>query len=419
MTKIPERWLVTTLGARMHYAVPRMLHEAGMLEHFYTDICAVKGWPQLLRFMPENLLPTALRRLKARVPVGIPTSRVTAFTTFGLEYARRQRRAANISEIMAVHLWAGTRFNELVLSRGFGQAGVIYGFNSASEVLFAGAKAAGLACVLEQSSAPRTIERQFMVEVTEQFPGWKDNKLMDQCGDAFAEREQNEWRLADRILCPSHFVKKAMLQCGVPEVKCMVVPYGVAPPSRLQAGITASSENAPSPLTVLFVGRVNLQKGVPYLLAAMRRLNGRAIHCRLVGSLGIDRELLEPMLPANVEVVGALPRSMMAAEYSRADVFCLPSICEGSATVIYEALAAGLPVVTTENAGSIVRDGVEGFIVPIRDSEALADRIGLLASDQAMRAGMSQAALARSAYGSLAGYGQRLVEALNLQSDLC
>jgi glycosyltransferase involved in cell wall biosynthesis len=74
-------------------------------------------------------------------------------------------------------------------------------------------------------------------------------------------------------------------------------------------------------------------------------------------------------------------RQEVRRHYQWADVFVFPSLCEGSAMVTYEALAAGLPVITTPNAGSVVRDGVDGFIVPIRDAEAIAAKLDLLARD--------------------------------------
>ena len=76
-------YLVAQLGARRHYAIPRMLHEAGMLDRFYTDICAVKGWPSALRVVPRSLRPAGLKRLMGRVPVGVPEEKIRAFTTFG------------------------------------------------------------------------------------------------------------------------------------------------------------------------------------------------------------------------------------------------------------------------------------------------------------------------------------------------
>jgi glycosyltransferase involved in cell wall biosynthesis len=98
--------------------------------------------------------------------------------------------------------------------------------------------------------------------------------------------------------------------------------------------------------------------------------------------------------------------------YTWADVFLLPTVCEGSATVCYEALAAGLPVVTTPNAGSTVRDGVDGFVVPIRDSETLVERLARLAEDPELLAGMSANALARASEFGLANYGERLMRVL-------
>ena len=81
--------VVAQLGARMHYAVPRLLERAGLLERFYTDICAAKDWPRLLRLIPPALRPGGVQRLLGRDPREIPARRITSFTRFGFEYARR------------------------------------------------------------------------------------------------------------------------------------------------------------------------------------------------------------------------------------------------------------------------------------------------------------------------------------------
>src|SRR5271169_4848573 len=120
----PHRFIVAQLGARMHYAVPRILAEADMLEHFYTDICAVQGWPRWLGLVPDPVRPAAMRRLLARVPHGVPKELITAFTDFGREYARRCNTAA--AERFAVYLWAGTEFCRRILQKGFGGAGAVF-----------------------------------------------------------------------------------------------------------------------------------------------------------------------------------------------------------------------------------------------------------------------------------------------------
>jgi glycosyltransferase involved in cell wall biosynthesis len=93
-------------------------------------------------------------------------------------------------------------------------------------------------------------------------------------------------------------------------------------------------------------------------------------------------------------------------------VFFLPSVCEGSATVTYEALIAGLPVIATPNTGSIVTEGVNGFIVPTRDKQAMADRLQRLHLDRGMLSKMQEAARRSWEIASLKSYERRLLRAL-------
>ena len=103
-----------------------------MLHRLYTDICAVKGWPQWLKaFVPESWQSGGLARLLGRVPEGVPRERITAFTTFGTQYHWRRTRASSPVETTATHLWAGQAFGERVIANGMKTADVVYTFNSA------------------------------------------------------------------------------------------------------------------------------------------------------------------------------------------------------------------------------------------------------------------------------------------------
>jgi len=114
----------------------------------------------------------------------------------------------------------------------------------------------------------------------------------------------------------------------------------------------------------------------------------------------------------NLELCGAVPRAEIAAHFAWADVFLLPSACEGSATVTYEALAAGLPVIATPNAGSVVEAGVSGFIVPLGETGAIVAALGALAREPSRLETMSTAARKRAADYDIAAYGRRLLAAL-------
>jgi len=398
-------FLVAQLGARMHYAVPRILHRAGMLARFYTDICAAKGWPRLLSAVPPVLRPPSLRRMRGRVPGGLPRDRITAFSSFGLKFARRLAAATTPAEVIATYLWAGRTFCELILSTGLAGASGVYTFNSAGLELLEAARERGLAGIMEQTSAPKQVEDALLTEEHARFPGWESPPGANLYAGEFSSRERSEWSNAGLILCGSEFVRESIAKAGGPTHKCAVVPYGgdfPPPPAR--------EPLRNRPLRALFVGKVSLLKGAPYLLQAAARL-GSACQVRAVGPIQAS-EPAAAELRRRLELTGPVPRSEVRRHFDWATVFVFPSICEGSATVCYEALAAGLPVITTPNAGSVVRDAVDGFIVPIRDPEAIAEKLELLARDRELLAWMSANALARSREFTLEKYGERLVGVL-------
>jgi glycosyltransferase involved in cell wall biosynthesis len=162
------------------------------------------------------------------------------------------------------------------------------------------------------------------------------------------------------------------------------------------------------PLRVLTVGAIGLRKGSPYVLEVAKALGGQA-KFRMVGSHPIgpqSRQALEAVL----ELTGVVPRSEIQQHFAWADVFLLPSLCEGSATVVYEALAAGLPVVCTPNAGSVVRDGIEGYITPVRDTEAMKKALLSFVGQPAMLMQMSANSRARANIFNTKKYREQLVE---------
>ena len=141
-----------------------------------------------------------------------------------------------------------------------------------------------------------------------------------------------------------------------------------------------------------------------------------SVHAKLIGPVAIDRDCLA-RYDRWCELVGPVPRSLMSELYDWADTLVLPSICEGSATVTYEAMARGIPVITTPNSGSLIRDGVEGFIVPIRDHSAIQKKIELLRDDGGLWLSMANAATERAREASLDAYGKRLLEVFALGTN--
>lgn len=397
--------VVSQLGARRHYAVPRILHEAGLLERLNTDICAARGWPRLLRALPPRILPQLLRRLAGRMPHGIAADRIRTFETIGLVAAAQRMAVPTRAQDTKAALQAARRLGRAVEREGFGDATGFYGFAGECLEQLQAARRNGLWTVVDQVNAPREIVDRLVAREAERFPGWEPEPEADPYGAAFAAREKAELWAADLVVCPSEFVRRSVAECGGPVERCVVVPFGVDARFRIP-----EREREPGPLRVLTVGAIGLRKGSPYVLEAARRLEGLATF-RLVGPVLVSAAKQAELRTA-LDLAGPTPRAEIARHYAWADVFLLPSVCEGSAMVIYEALAAGLPVVTTPNAGSVVRDGIEGYVCPAGDADAICDRLEHLARDRELLETMARCAALRSKDYNLAGYGRRLLAAL-------
>lgn len=395
---------VAQIGARMHYAVPRILEEAGMLYHFYTDICATRGATRVLKtVLPSSWMPAPVRRLFGRVPEGVPPRKITDFPTFGLRYKVNQWGARSITDTTRGYLWAGERFGDLIEEEHLAGADGIYAFRSAALELFRKARDHDVKTILEQPNAQREVMHELLRREYREHPEWQEPPAESEYLSEEIEREKKERAEADVILCGSDFVERSIGKAGEPTEKCVVVPYGVDFPAR------ESPRDGPNePLRVLMVGTVGLRKGAPYLAEAARQSQDFATF-RAVGPVELTNRGRN-RLAEHVSVTGRVPRSEIHRHYEWADVFVLPSICEGSATVVYEALAHALPVVCTPNAGAIVQDGEDGFVVSIRNAEEIVDRLQQLTCSPDLYRSMSEQALSRyERNGNLSAYNRRLV----------
>ncbi len=404
----PLRVAVAMLGARRHYAVPRLLHEAGLLDTFFTDIDSGAPWLRLARaLLPAAVQGDALARLFGREAPDIPRDKIRSFAWFGLGRALRNRAATTPALRLRAYLQWNREFGLRVRDRWPDSANAAYAFNGAALELFERARSRGARCILDQTAAPWAVEESMLAEERGRWPGWEFEGAARTDWEPMAERERREWDLADVIVCGSDYVRESIRAIGGPAGKCAVVPYGVA------AGAIRPRvrESGGRPLNVLFVGTLQLRKGIQYVMEAARLLNRADVAVRAVGAARISDDAAKE-IGRVVERIGAVPRSDVPAHYEWADVLVAPSISEGSANVCYEALAAGLPVIATPNTGSVVRDGVDGFLVPIRSSQDLADRIGRLAADRALLTRLSKNAIERAAEFTWTKYGERLVAAV-------
>lgn len=185
-------------------------------------------------------------------------------------------------------------------------------------------------------------------------------------------------RSCDRIVCVSRQDYERGTSAGIPVTKMSIVINGIA--DRRRGGVARRIDLWPAQgrLKILFVGRLDAQKGVDVLLCAMRQV-GAAGFAVVVGASVVGCPLGE-QLPANVKVVGWLPREEIEQLYAAADVLVMPSRWEGLPIVALEAMRAGLPVVATRVGGipEAVEDGVTGRLIDVDDASQLAATLASL-----------------------------------------
>jgi starch synthase len=206
-------------------------------------------------------------------------------------------------------------------------------------------------------------------------------------------REETIYETADVITVPSTHSRQTYIDRGIPAEKIHLLPYGVQL-DRFQKIADPPKDT----FEVLYVGRINLVKGVTDLLNAFAMLPVSNKHLTIIGGVTPEMRTVLPQLPQeNVTWVGTVPQLELKKWMSRSHVMVMPSLDEGMALVQGQALACGCPVIASTASGAVdlLTDGVEGFIVPIRDPQALCDRMRLLAEDPALQQRMSEAALRR------------------------
>lgn len=398
------------LGARMHYAVPRLLYEAGLLERFYTDsYIGNKPWLEAaLKAIPSRLQSRGIQRWLGRRDLVLPPNKIESFEVLGLWYVWARSRVQVYAQRERVHATAAQRFNRRIIATGLDEPNVLWGFNGAALELFQAFKGTKTRCILEQTILPKRQEIVLLNDEIKRWPGWEPGlEAPPETNSLLGSREEQEWALADCIVTGSEFVRTGLIECGVPESKIRVVPYGVDI-SCFSAGSPGPRSSGTDPLRILFAGIVGLRKGVPDLLRALQCFKPGDVEVRIAGSIMLDVSKLK-LAGNEVQFLGRVPRSEMRELFRWADVFVLPSLVEGSATVTYEALMAGVPIITTPNAGSLVQDGVDGFIVPIRSPNLLADAIARYQKDRFLLARHQTATAQSCKQAELGRYGNDLV----------
>jgi glycosyltransferase involved in cell wall biosynthesis len=348
-------------GRQHSYRVALALQHANALDAFLTSMYYKRE-----RF-PDALLralPPFDRWMRKRWQEGLDPGLVVRRPLMELpEIAARAAgvRAGGVRRLveqrdMRFDEWAARRIDRI-------GSRVAWGFQGSCFETLGRARALGMSTVIEMASLPPQVIRGFL----------------ERAGATHETDESDEYRLrndgeaarADWCVAASTFCAQALVSVGVPRDRIQVIPLGVDVRKFVHG---ERRRTTVGPLRVLFAGKLAVHKGISFLLAAVRRFGEGEVSLTLAGpSVGQESQL--GLDASSVHVLGQIDD--MRRVYAEHDVMVLPSLYEGFGLVVVEAMACGLPVIATTNscAPDVVREGVDGFLVPAFDSDAIAQRL--------------------------------------------
>lgn len=374
----------TVFGVFHHFALARELRERGHLRRIYSSW----PWARLRREgLPHELVRTfpylhMLELAAARAPLDL--SRIA--DEFGYRNA------------LAFDAWTDRKLKAELRN---GHVDALVGISGSSLRTGRRAQQAGGIFVCDRGSTHQRFQEQV---VSEEYRLWGVDRPSTDERDTV--REEAIYDIADAITVPSQASAKSFADMGVSPAKIHVIPYGV----RLDS-FRVTGEPPPDEFNVLFAGSASLRKGIPYLLQAFAALRHPRKRLRIAGAVQEDLRALLSRLPTEaVEFLGPVPKPRLIELMNSSHLLVLPSIEEGFGLVIPEAMACGCPVLCSENTGGgdMVTEGVDGFVVPVRDPASLADRMERLASDPNLARTMRVAAQRKvQSIGGWTQYGDR------------
>ena len=373
-TPLAGRFYGSTFGRRLmdDPALARLTHEAGVL----SDVLAATA-------MRLHVLPDALRR------------RWTNALIKSLRESVAHSAARHAADVDCVVAYEGFALPAFAAQRASGQGRTVLNYPVAHHRV-------------RRRERLEEIERQPAFASTwPDFDDWPDGH--EQCLD-------DEIALADTVLVGSTYAADSFVAEGIPRSRMKVIPYGVdlrtfTPPSAAER-----ARRGHDGFQAIFSGQMTQRKGLSYLLEGWRRFARDGARLTIVGQTVGDPRVLAPYAHL-FRHVPHQSRPELARHYREADVFVFPTLVEGMPLVVLEAMACGLPVIVTANGpADIVRDGVDGFIIPARDPDTIAEKLDLLHRDRALREQMGANAAQRAAEFGWSAYAEKVKDCL---ASLC
>jgi glycosyltransferase involved in cell wall biosynthesis len=294
------------------------------------------------------------------------------------------------------------------LEAGRIEAAAVYAYEDGALATFKAARRLGMRRLYQLPIAYWRLLQELLAEERDRRPDWAPT--IGGLADSAAKHRRKDQELAeaDCVIVASSFTRHSLMRCPAPPNRIEVVPYGAPPAIEVRR---PCADGRRRPLRALFVGHLSQRKGLADLDAAMTQVGGSATLTLVGPRTARNCPALDRTIRAHRWIPPA-PHARVLELMATHDVLVFPSIVEGFGLVMTEALSRGLPVITTPHTGAadLLTDGRDGFVVPIRSPDAIADRLTRLAEDRDLLAAMSEAALATARRNPWQRYEERIAQ---------
>lgn len=366
----PPAWCVLQIGAREHYAIARALHLRGQLQQLLTDcwvppgstLTRLPGSQRLAgRFHPELATASVRSRRFANLPFELGSRLAGPAPGWPRTLARNQEFSH----------WTRRQLQPLWQARL-----ALFSYSYAALSAFELAAERGWRRVLGQID-PGPCEERIVLAEHRRYP--QISSSWQPAPPAYWQSWERELALADRIVVNSPWSQNCLREHGVAQSKLSVVPLVFNPAPAALAPQPAPHPTSPASSSgcfqLLFLGTICLRKGIGRLLDAMQCLQQEPVRLTLAGPTELDPQAWANR--ANIHWIGPVTRSQVHSIYQQAHAMILPTLSDGFALTQLEALAVGCPLIASPFCGQAVTTGVNGWILPSLEPEAIADTIRL------------------------------------------
>ena len=377
------RVIISSLTKFHAFYLAEQLDKHGYLQKIITSFYSQKSlFFQRLKKDPEKINPEKVITNIFPILTGILLSKVPLINRF--DYSSK-----------LFDKWASTQFDE---------CDVLVVWSNVATYTLKAAKRYSAISVLERGSTHILFQNEILQEEYNKY-GLKIKPIDEQV----IQEDLVNYSIADYISVPSRFAKQTYIDQGIDSKKIIQIPFGV----DLKTFRPVLKED--KIFRVIFAGGLSLRKGLHYLLEAFSGLKLKNAELLLIGPVNPEINQALKKYRGCYKYLETVPHTELYKYLSQGSVFVLPSIEEGLAMVIPQAMACGLPIICTTNSGGeeMVRDGKDGFIIPIRNIETLKEKIIYLYEHDEERKQMGKNALERAKEFTWDVYGEKIVSEYN------